>query len=35
MSGKLIIDLGAHKGEDSDFYLRKGFRVIAVDASAK
>lgn len=33
MSKKVIVDLGAHKGEDSDFYLRKGFRVIAVDAS--
>lgn len=34
-NNKLIIDLGAHKGEDSDFYLRKGFRVIAIDASDK
>src|SRR5215204_1431912 len=32
---KIIFDLGAHKGEDSDFYLRKGFRVIAVEASEK
>lgn len=30
---KYIIDLGAHMGEDSDFYLRKGFKVIAIDAS--
>jgi len=35
MKKKVIIDLGAHKGEDSDFYLRKGFRVIGVDASEK
>ncbi|MBC7828687.1 MAG: FkbM family methyltransferase [Chitinophagaceae bacterium] len=35
MKKKVIFDLGAHKGEDSDFYLRKGFRVIAVDASDK
>ena len=33
MQKKIIVDLGAHKGEDSDFYLRKGFKVIAVDAS--
>ena len=33
MQKKVIVDLGAHRGEDSDFYLRKGFRVIAVDAS--
>lgn len=33
MKKKLIIDLGAHKGEDSDFYLRKGFKVVAVEAS--
>ena len=32
---KIVFDLGAHKGEDSDFYLRKGFRVIAVEASEK
>lgn len=35
MLKKVIVDLGAHKGEDSDFYLRKGFRVIAVDASSE
>jgi FkbM family methyltransferase len=28
----LIYDVGLHKGEDSEFYLRKGFRVIAVEA---
>jgi FkbM family methyltransferase len=33
MQTKVIFDLGAHKGEDSDFYLSKGFRVIAIDAS--
>lgn len=33
MGTKVIFDLGAHKGEDSDFYLLKGFRVIAIDAS--
>ena len=29
----LIFDLGMHKGEDTDFYLAKGFNVIAVEAN--
>src|ERR1700730_6606466 len=29
----LIYDVGAHKGEDAEFYLKKGFRVIAVEAN--
>lgn len=29
----LIYDLGLHKGEDTDFYLRKGFRVVSVEAN--
>jgi FkbM family methyltransferase len=28
----LIFDLGCHTGQDSDFYLKKGFTVVAVDA---
>ena len=28
----LIYDIGLHKGEDSEFYLKKGFRVVGVDA---
>src|SRR5208337_3963175 len=28
----LIYDIGMHKGEDTEFYLRKGFRVIAFEA---
>ncbi|HEX6660807.1 MAG TPA: FkbM family methyltransferase [Sphingomicrobium sp.] len=28
----LIYDIGMHTGEDSEFYLRKGFRVVAVEA---
>ncbi|MGZ3271778.1 MAG: FkbM family methyltransferase [Croceibacterium sp.] len=28
----LVYDVGAHLGEDSDFYLRLGFRVVAVEA---
>jgi len=35
MGKKVIVDLGAHKGEDSDFYLKKGFKVIAVDGNEK
>ena len=33
MKKKVIIDLGVHRGEDSNFYLKKGFRVIGVEAS--
>lgn len=29
---KLIFDIGFHKGEDTLFYLLKGYKVIAVDA---
>ncbi|MCX6213090.1 FkbM family methyltransferase [Spirosoma sp.] len=28
----LIIDVGMHQGQDTDFYLTKGFRVIGIDA---
>jgi FkbM family methyltransferase len=28
----LVYDIGMHKGEDSAFYLQKGFRVIAFEA---
>ncbi len=28
----LIYDVGLHKGEDSELYLKKGFRVVAVEA---
>ncbi|MBK7906172.1 MAG: FkbM family methyltransferase [Gemmatimonadetes bacterium] len=30
--GDLIFDIGAHRGEDSEYYLRKGFRVVAIEA---
>jgi FkbM family methyltransferase len=33
MDSNLVFDVGLHKGEDSEFYLKKGFRVIAIDAS--
>jgi FkbM family methyltransferase len=29
----LIYDLGVHIGQDSDFYLKKGFTVVAVEAN--
>jgi FkbM family methyltransferase len=28
----LIFDVGLHKGEDTDFYLKKGFKVVAFEA---
>lgn len=31
---KLIFDVGLHRGEDTDFYLKKGFRVVAFEANA-
>ena len=30
---KLIYDVGAHKGEDTEFYLKKGFSVVAIEAN--
>jgi FkbM family methyltransferase len=30
---KLVFDLGFHNGDDTDYYLSKGFRVIAVEAN--
>lgn len=32
MKRDLIFDLGMHRGEDTEFYLKKGFRVVAVEA---
>lgn len=29
---KLIYDVGAHKGEDTELYLKKGFSVVAIEA---
>ncbi len=31
-SKKLIYDVGMHKGEDSEFYLKKGFKVVGFEA---
>lgn len=33
MKRNLIYDVGLHLGEDSEFYLEKGFDVVAVEAS--
>jgi len=30
---KLIFDIGMHIGRDTEFYLRKGFKVVAVEAN--
>lgn len=35
MSDDLIFDLGFHNGDDTGFYLAKGFRVVAVEADPK
>lgn len=32
-STKLIFDIGMHKGQDSQFYLKQGYKVIAVEAN--
>jgi len=33
LQNDLIIDVGLHKGMDTEFYLKKGFRVAAVEAN--
>lgn len=33
MKPDLIFDLGMHHGHDSEYYLKKGFRVVAVEAN--
>lgn len=30
---QFIYDVGAHKGEDTEFYLKKGFSVVAIEAN--
>jgi spermidine synthase len=35
MIPNLIYDIGMHDGSDSEFYLRKGYRVVAVEANPK
>jgi FkbM family methyltransferase len=33
MNLQLIYDVGAHLGEDTNFYLKKGFKVVAIEAN--
>jgi FkbM family methyltransferase len=33
MFADLIFDFGLHRGEDTEFYLKKGFRVVAFEAN--
>jgi FkbM family methyltransferase len=33
MAGDLIIDVGAHNGDDTAFYLHEGYRVVAIEAN--
>ncbi|AXS39881.1 FkbM family methyltransferase [Breoghania sp. L-A4] len=33
MIDDLIIDAGMHKGEDAEYYLKKGFRVVGIEAN--
>src|SRR5438477_217291 len=33
MQENLIFDVGFHKGEDTSFYLNKGFRVVGIEAN--
>ena len=33
MQRDLIFDFGMHDGSDTAYYLRKGFRVVAVEAN--
>ena len=33
MDSNLIYDIGMHKGKDTEFYLKKGFKVIGVEAN--
>src|SRR5438477_11999831 len=33
MQENLIFDVGFHKGEDTSFYLNKGFRVVGIESN--
>jgi FkbM family methyltransferase len=33
ISQDLIFDVGAHRGEDSEFYLKLGYRVVGIEAN--
>src|SRR5262245_27286423 len=33
MTDRLVVDIGMHRGDDTAFYLAKGFEVLAVEAN--
>lgn len=33
MNSNLIIDVGVHTGQDTEFYLKKGFQVVGIEAN--
>lgn len=33
MHNDLVYDVGLHVGQDTDYYLKKGFRVVAIEAN--
>jgi len=33
MSSRLVYDVGMHRGEDTDFYLKRGHRVVGIEAN--
>ena len=33
MNNNLIIDIGMHRGEDTEFYLSRGYKVVGVEAN--
>lgn len=33
MKKNLIYDVGMHSGKDTEFYLKKGFNVVAIEAN--
>jgi len=35
MQDDLIYDVGLHRGEDTDFYIKMGFRVVGIEANPK
>jgi FkbM family methyltransferase len=35
MQRTLVYDVGLHKGEDTDFYLRMGYQVVAIEANGE
>lgn len=33
MREQLVFDVGMHRGEDTDYYLRRGYRVVGIEAN--